>query len=413
MVSRCNRHGVRIYVDVVVNHMTSTQIVNQGTGGSTANPGGLSYPAVPYSRTDFNWDRFPCQIGNNYDDPVVVRNCELLGLRYLNQGVPYVRKKIVEFMNHLIDIGVAGFRIDAAKHMWPGDLSLIYRGLKQLNTTHGFPTDSMPYIAQEVIDMSKDGNNEAIRKFEYTPLAPVTEFLFSSEIGRAFRGQYSLNNLQQWGLWKDFVHTKDALVFVDNHDNQRGHGAGGAYVLTYHTSKLYKMATAWALAHPYGNVRIMSSFRFNRQTETNMGPPQDDRGNLLSPLIQPDGTCDSRWICEHRWRQITNMIDFRNIVGHAPQSRWWTNGNNQISICRGNRAFAAWNNERNTDLNQRLNTCLPAGEYCDIISGQRQGNRCTGIKVTVDGSGNAPIELRHNAEDGVLAIHVGPLSKLS
>lgn len=107
------------------------------------------------------------------------------------------------------------------------------------------------------------------------------------------------------------------------------------------------------------------------------------------------------------------MIDFRNIVGHAPQSRWWTNGNNQIAIFRGNRAFAAWNNEPNTDLRQRLNTCLPAGEYCDIISGQRLGNRCTGIKVTVDDSGYAPIELRHNSEDGVLAIHVGPLSKLS
>ncbi len=29
-------------------------------------------------------------------------------------------------MNNLIDIGVAGFRIDAAKHMWPGDLQAIY-----------------------------------------------------------------------------------------------------------------------------------------------------------------------------------------------------------------------------------------------------------------------------------------------
>jgi hypothetical protein len=40
-----------------------------------------------------------------------------------------------------------------------------------------------------------------------------------------------------WG----FVGSGDALVFVDNHDNQRGHGAGGEEVLTYKQAKLYKV----------------------------------------------------------------------------------------------------------------------------------------------------------------------------
>ena len=39
-----------------------------------------------------------------------VRNCELDGLHDLNQGTEYVRQKIIEFLNRLIDIGVAGFR---------------------------------------------------------------------------------------------------------------------------------------------------------------------------------------------------------------------------------------------------------------------------------------------------------------
>jgi len=42
---------------------------------------------------------------------------------------------------------------------------------------------------------------------------------------------------EPWG----FLPHGDALVFVDNHDNQRGHGAGGAHILTYKTSKLYKV----------------------------------------------------------------------------------------------------------------------------------------------------------------------------
>jgi alpha-amylase len=39
----------------------------------------------------------------------------------------------------------------------------------------------------------------------------------------------------------NFIADGDALVFVDNHDNQRGHGAGGEVILTYKQSKLYKV----------------------------------------------------------------------------------------------------------------------------------------------------------------------------
>ena len=36
--------------------------------------------------------------------------------------------------NTLIDIGVAGFRVDAAKHMWSGDLQSIYSKLKNVRS---------------------------------------------------------------------------------------------------------------------------------------------------------------------------------------------------------------------------------------------------------------------------------------
>jgi alpha-amylase len=39
-----------------------------------------------------------------------VRNCELNGLKDLNQGSTHVRQMILGYMNRLIDLGVAGFR---------------------------------------------------------------------------------------------------------------------------------------------------------------------------------------------------------------------------------------------------------------------------------------------------------------
>jgi len=56
--------------------------------------------------------------------------CKLVGLPDLAAGNEYVRQKIADYLNNLIDIGVAGFRIDAAKHMWPGDIQAILGKLK-------------------------------------------------------------------------------------------------------------------------------------------------------------------------------------------------------------------------------------------------------------------------------------------
>jgi alpha-amylase len=52
----------------------------------------------------------------------------------LDSSKDYVRSKIAEFLNNLIDMGVAGFRVDAVKHMWPGDLSNIYGRLKNVRS---------------------------------------------------------------------------------------------------------------------------------------------------------------------------------------------------------------------------------------------------------------------------------------
>lgn len=74
--------------------------------------------------------------------------------------------------------------------------------------------------------------------------------------------------------------------------------------------------------------------------------------------------------------------------------------------------FIAFNND-NSDFNENLQTCLPPGTYCDIITGERSGNSCTGKTVIVDGLQVANIVIPTNAEDGVLAIHQGPLVRFA
>ncbi|XP_063830685.1 alpha-amylase 2-like [Ostrinia nubilalis] len=403
MVRRCNTAGVRIYVDAVINHMTGEPPENVGTAGSTAVFREWDYPAVPFRSEHFNWPH--CVIdGMDYvNNAWRVRNCELVGLKDLNQADEHVRNMIVDFMNELIDYGVAGFRIDAAKHMWPQDLEIIYNRLKNLNTDHGFPENARPYIYQEVIDYG----GEAISRDEYTPIGAVTEFKVGMELSNAFRGSNQLRWLSSWGpQWGLLAHS-DSFTFIDNHDNERGHGGGGG-VLTYKQGKPYRAAMAFLLAHPYGEPQIMSSFDF---WDSEVGPPMDREGNIISPAINSDNTCGNGWVCQHRWRQVYAMVGFRNAAASTSINDWWDNGSNQIAFCRGGNAFIAFNND-SWDLNQSLQTCLPAGQYCDVISGDKDGSSCRGRTVTVDGNGRAQIQVGANDFDMMLAIHIGPESRL-
>ncbi|MCL4149567.1 UNVERIFIED_CONTAM: hypothetical protein GTU68_041347 [Idotea baltica] len=285
---------------------------------------------------------------------------------------------IVGYMNSLIDIGVAGFRIDASKHMWPGDLQVVFDSLNDLPTSY-FDANTRPFIFQEVID----NGGEAVTSEEYVGLGRVTEFKYGKYLGEAFRGYNELKWLNNFGEGWGLLDRAYSLVFIDNHDNQRGHGAGGDMILTFRTSRLYKMANAFMLAWPYGFTRVMSSYYWDQYYVNGVdqndwvGPPHDSSYNIISPTINSDDSCAMDWICEHRWRQISNMVEFRNVAHGTDFNDWWDNGANQISFCRGDQGFIAINND-NYDLNENLQTCLSAGTYCDVISGSLIDGACTG-----------------------------------
>lgn len=152
MVRRCNAAGVRVYVDVVLNHMAGgPELRNatlRGTGGSVGFYGNLSYPAVPYEAREFHRE---CAI-DAYTDAHVVRNCFLQGLPDLDQSVESVRAKMAASLSEMVELGVAGFRVGACKHMWPNDLKLIYARVRGLVEEGGFERGARPLMMQEVGD---------------------------------------------------------------------------------------------------------------------------------------------------------------------------------------------------------------------------------------------------------------------
>ncbi|XP_021949458.1 alpha-amylase 2B [Folsomia candida] len=411
MVKRCNDVGVRIYVDAVINHMTSFwPNGTKSTGGSSFSAGATQYDAVPFTADDFNNEKTcPSKSGDieNYGDEQQVRNCKLLGLNDLDHSKPHVQDMVAGFLNKLVKFGVAGFRIDASKHMWPKQIHEILSKVDNLNSNFGFKENSRPFIYQEVIDLG----NEPIKATDYLDNGRVTEFKYGANLGKVFRKGDEAKFLRNFGEEWNMLNSQKALVFIDNHDNQRGHGAGGSNILTFRNPTLYKIATAFMLSWPFGVTKVMSSYSWEQKIvyghDQNdwIGPPQTPEYEILNVTINEDLTCGNGWVCEHRWTEVYKMVEFRNIVGDAPVVNWWDNGLNQIAFGRQGKGFVIINND-DFPVIVTLNTTLASGTYCDIISGGMLNKKCLGISITVNEGGNAEFAISNLQESPFIVIHM-------
>ncbi|SMF03029.1 alpha-amylase [Pseudobacteriovorax antillogorgiicola] len=356
MVQECRKHNVDIYVDAVINHMAA---------------GPRNYPAVPYVWNDFH----DCFEPIDYGDRGKIQFCDLEGLNDLKTESEYVRDRIANYLNDLVSLGVRGFRIDAAKHIPASDIAAIIDRL---------PKDI--YIFQEVIGAF----GEPVSEFEYVGNGDVTEFKYGNVLGSHFKGQSQLKYLRDLRNWQGWLDSSDAIVFTDNHDTQRDRPFS---VMSFKDDGArYFIANVFMLAYPYGYPKVMSSFAFEDK----------DQGRPESGVHSGAECFDGQWICEHRWQGIAAMVKFRNVTSGAfSLDNWWDNGANQIAFSRGDLGFVAINGG-SFGMSQRLQTGMPEGTYCNVLSGQRSDFSCSGDRVVVDPSGFADIVL---SSTNALAIH--------
>ena len=403
MVQRCARVGVGIYVDAVINHMTA-----QSTGiGSNASKFTKYEYAGLYTATDFHQPTCAIADTDYADNAAHVQSCELVGLADLNTGSDTVRDKIAGYLNALVDIGVAGFRIDAAKHMAPADVEAIVQRVNQ------HATGKKPFIFLEVID----NGNEAITASEYLTVgmasgqaASITDFQYSGSLER-FLG-YSTLTVGQFRTLKadsgNLLPSAQAVVFTTNHDTERQDA------VYYKDGKSYELATVFLLASPYGYPSLLSSFSFERGAVGNgSGPPADAQGKTTAVYAAgsetPSCAADTAnpalhtWICQHRAAFVAPMLAFRKASAGTDIASFWDNGGNQVAFSRGNKGFVAINREA-TALSRAFMTGLAAGSYCDVLAGGLKDGACVGTTVAVDAAGMASIEIPAMT---ALAIHVG------
>lgn len=350
MVYRCRAAGVEVYVDLVINHMSGLVSEGQTRTGIAGTPFGRYRYGDLYEPRHFH--RYgPDGAGEvrDWKNRREVQEANLLGLTDLDTSNPEVQKKITAYVRELLELGVTGFRIDAAKHIASRELGRIL----ELAFAEA-PLSSRAFVFQEVAEAP----GEPIRASEYFENGLVTEFRFGEEVSRAFRAR-KLAGLARYRK-RNLIPADRAVVFIDNHDTQRT----SKEILTYKDGALYRLANVFMLGLPYGYPQVMSSYDFERFEQ-----PAPGLG----------------WVREHRFAEIAGMVEFRKRVGSdAGVADWWAGSRAQIAFSRGSRGFVVINAE-NQALRARFATGLPRGLYADLLGSSQT--------IEVDANGQTLLEI--------------------
>ncbi len=196
---RAHGCGVKVLADVVFNHMANLSggqdVEALGAFPGLGTPDFRTPPEAPGRRPCTDSD------ANGYADGNRKRElfCWLGGLPDL-RFTERVRARQRAHLQRLLDLGVDGFRFDAAKHLEPAVLA-----------------DHLAFIARRssgrawsYLEVIEDADTRAE---DYNQLAPVTDFVLYHALRRAFAWGGDLRSLPPAA-----VHDPRSVTFARNHD---------------------------------------------------------------------------------------------------------------------------------------------------------------------------------------------------
>jgi len=225
LTRRAHGCGVKVIADVVLNHMASHPRYAQ-----------LRFPGL-------GPDDFHPRCGIDYADGNTIseRRCWLNGdLPDLDPARPAVRAALQAHLKLLLDLGVDGFRFDAAKHMEPATLGSL---ISFANRAAGRPL--WHYL--EVID------DHDTRPDPYTAVAPVTDFVLCDSLAQAFAYSGHLSSLRVPRALPD----RRSVSFAINHDSDPTINPG--FPRCRHAERGDALlATAYVLAREAGTPLVLA-----------------------------------------------------------------------------------------------------------------------------------------------------------
>jgi len=265
LTATANRCNLKVIADVVFNHMANQAEFKD-----------LNFPT--FTPKDF---RPRCDI--NYDDgnTTTERQCWLNGdLPDLDQSRPNVREIHQAHLQKLANLGIWGFRFDAAKHIEP---QYVQEYISYINRI----TQGQSWNYLEVIEDSDT------RPEEYTSIAAVTDFRLCNTLLQAFSFGGDLRSLRVPVALSD----RRSVTFGINHDTDPEINPGFP-VCRYRDRTDGMLANAYVLARESGTPLILG------------------KDNLTVPYIQHG--VNFRRILQQRGREGKNVKETVLAVVDSP-----------------------------------------------------------------------------------------------
>jgi alpha-amylase len=187
MCRAADEHGVKIIVDVVINHFAAdlgaiSQEVRDIEGGAFHAPRGIS----------------------DWNDRRQVTQNQLLGLYDINTQNPHMQAEMLKYLKRCIELGASGFRYDAAYHI-------------ELPTDDPeFASDFWPFVLDNGAEfqygeiLGSEGANM------YVDLMPVTDAIYGRSVERAARsGLFDAELLKHYRV---NAPPERLVTWVESHD---------------------------------------------------------------------------------------------------------------------------------------------------------------------------------------------------
>lgn len=230
LVTRATSCNVKVIADVVFNHMANMEQYQD-----------LNFPT--FSPSDFH---SRCPINYSDGNTITERVCWLNGdLPDLNQTRQNVRDVHTAHLQKLIDLGIRGFRFDAAKHIQP---EYVQEYINYINRA----TQGQSWNYLEVIE------DADTRPEEYTPIAAITDFRLCNTLLQAFSFGGDLRSLRV----PNAVDDRRSVTFGINHDTDPEINPGFP-ACRYRDRSDGVLATSYVLARESGTPLILGKDNLN------------------------------------------------------------------------------------------------------------------------------------------------------
>ena len=233
MINRCRTNGIRIYSEVVINHMCingndmyekhidsnnyewgpksgsagspfwTTRGITEEINSYTGLKKVLEFPAVPYFASDFH-----C-----YKEIINIYNADEWNYGWiypyfidLNTEKEYVQQRISDFLTELIIIGISGFSINSAKFVSPSNYISIFKKLKN-NLGGELPRDFISYFQFNFLDEDE----KQLILCNYTNNYSFSQYFYKE----MKKENFSDNDINKIKLWSS-GYTRNVFPECDN-----------------------------------------------------------------------------------------------------------------------------------------------------------------------------------------------------